>query len=162
MTNICWHLSPRYRIAFSILTIISSCVAFQFKENSKPISDNKSQKFSDWLNILDHDRLKTWRENPEEEKISAVNEADIINSCLQKDINIISPSNNEIEYSPSNLARISLVDDEDFVTETLANIYAEQGNLQKALTAYKKLLLKYPEKKTYFAARIEKIEKDLK
>ncbi len=132
------------------------------KENSKPISDNKSQKFSDWLNILDHDRLKTWRENPEEEKISAVNEADIINSFLQKDINIISPSNNEIEYSPSNLARLSLVDDEDFVTETLANIYAEQGNLQKALTAYKKLLLKYPEKKTYFAARIEKIEKDLK
>jgi hypothetical protein len=144
------------------LEIESQNEILPIKEDSTPTPEQNSQKFSDWLNILDHDRLKTWRENPEENEEPVTNEADIINSFLQKDINIITPSNNEIEYSPSNLARLSLVDDEDFVTETLANIYAEQGNLQKALTAYKKLLLKYPEKKTYFAARIEKIEKDLK
>lgn len=119
------------------------------------------QKFSDWLNILDEKRLKSWR-NPEEIESNEKSETDIINSFLQNEGNIVAPSNDDLDYTPSNLARLSVVDDEEFVTETLANIYAQQGNLEKALTAYKKLLLKYPEKKTYFAARIEKIEKDLK
>lgn len=130
--------------------------------NKKEIGSD-SQKFSDWLTILDQDRLKSWREKedeiPEEEEPS---EQDIINSFLQKETNVISPTNDTIEFSPSNLARLSIVDDGDFITETLAQIYHNQGNLPKALSAYNKLLLKYPEKKTYFAAQIEKIEKDLK
>tara|TARA_R110002050_G_scaffold290260_1_gene443728 strand:+ start:60774 stop:61715 length:942 start_codon:yes stop_codon:yes gene_type:complete len=123
---------------------------------------SSSQKFSDWLTILDQDRLKTWRTPVTENEVKTPSESDIIDSFLQKDINIITPTNEDTTYSPTNLARLSVVDDEDFVTETLADIYAKQGNLLKALAAYNKLLLKYPEKKTYFAARIEKIEKDLK
>jgi hypothetical protein len=130
-------------------------------KKNQPKTDS-SQKFSEWLTILDEDRLKSWRENPANEKTEAEQEANIIDSFLKKDINIISPSNDETTYTPSNLARLSVVDDEGFVTETLANIYVKQGNLSKALLAYKKLLLKYPEKKTYFAARIEEIEKELK
>jgi len=137
--------------------------AYPKKDSNISASNIGTQKFSDWLTILDQDRLKSWRENEEvETEGNQEAESRIIDSFLQKDLNIISPSNEGIEYSPSNLARLSVVDDEDFVTETLAEIYAQQGNLSKALTAYKKLLLKYPEKKTYFAARIEKIEQDLK
>lgn len=124
---------------------------------------NESQKFSDWLTILDHDRFKDSRNDKITlEKTDDISEKSIIDSFLQKDINIITPTSEESDFSPSNLARLSVVDDDEFVTETLANIYAKQGNLDKALKAYKNLLLKYPEKKTYFAARIEKIEKDLK
>lgn len=122
--------------------------------------NNDSQKFSEWLTILDQDRLKDWRNQKERPK--QPNEMSIIDSFLQKDIKIISSKNDDIEYTPSNLARLSIVDDGDFVTQTLADIYYKQGNIQKALNAYKKLLLKYPEKKTYFAARIEKLEKELK
>ena len=133
-------------------------------KSKSPSSDLKeSQKFSDWLNILDHDRFKDSRnEDLLSDDIDNISEKSIIDSFLQKDINIISPTTHESDFSPSNLARLSVVDDEDFVTETLANIYVKQGNLDKALKAYKNLLLKYPEKKTYFAAQIEKIEKDLK
>jgi tetratricopeptide (TPR) repeat protein len=47
---------------------------------------------------------------------------------------------------------------EDFVTETLASIYAQQGYYKKAVQIFEKLSLKYPEKSTYFAAQIEKVK----
>ena len=43
-------------------------------------------------------------------------------------------------------------------TETLAQIYAEQGYYEQAKLIYSKLILAYPEKSTYFAALIQKIE----
>ncbi len=53
----------------------------------------------------------------------------------------------------------SVSKNDELVTETLANIYAEQKNYDKALEAFKKLSLKYPEKNSYFATRIEEILK---
>jgi len=49
-------------------------------------------------------------------------------------------------------------DNDDFVTETLALIYAQQGYHKKAIHIFEKLSLKYPEKSTYFAGHIEKIK----
>ncbi|MCS7073296.1 MAG: hypothetical protein NZ108_02400, partial [Bacteroidia bacterium] len=48
-------------------------------------------------------------------------------------------------------------DESDFVTETLAEIHASQGNYAKAKKIYQKLMLKYPEKKAYFEAQIQKL-----
>lgn len=49
-------------------------------------------------------------------------------------------------------------DDMDFCTETLAQIYAEQGYYAHAIRIYEKLILAYPEKNAYFAALIEKLK----
>ena len=46
-----------------------------------------------------------------------------------------------------------------FYTETLGQIYAEQGYLDEAKQIYSKLSLRYPEKSVYFAALIEKLDK---
>jgi len=60
-----------------------------------------------------------------------------------------------------NKARKSSEDQHSLVTETLAKIYVEQGLYPKAIEVYKKLVLKYPEKNAYFAARITELEKKL-
>jgi hypothetical protein len=48
----------------------------------------------------------------------------------------------------------------DFCTETLAQIYAEQGYMEQAKQIYSTLSLRYPEKSIYFAALIEKLDKN--
>ena len=51
---------------------------------------------------------------------------------------------------------------DEFVTETLAKVYAKQECYQRALDVYKKLILLYPEKSTYFALPIREIKNKLK
>lgn len=47
--------------------------------------------------------------------------------------------------------------DPGFYTETLAQIYAEQGYYDQAKSIYSKLILAYPEKSAYFATLIQKM-----
>lgn len=61
-------------------------------------------------------------------------------------------------FSPVNMGKLSLVEDETFVTETLANIYMRQGEYTKAIRSYRNLSLKFPEKKRYFAGLQKKAE----
>lgn len=70
----------------------------------------------------------------------------------------ITPSKSTF-YSPSNMAKKSILEPDDLITETLANIYAQQGNFKKAISFYQKLSLKFPEKSRYFAALIEELKK---
>jgi hypothetical protein len=58
-----------------------------------------------------------------------------------------------------NKAKKSSEDQDELVTETLARIYIDQMLYHKAIATYKKLVLKFPEKKLYFAAQIEQLEK---
>ena len=46
-----------------------------------------------------------------------------------------------------------------FYTETLAQIYAEQGYYDQSKAIYSKLILAYPEKSAYFAALIQELDK---
>ncbi|MCB9183010.1 MAG: hypothetical protein H6591_03755 [Flavobacteriales bacterium] len=61
-------------------------------------------------------------------------------------------------FTPQQAAKKSLDDTSGMVTETLARIYEQQGNIQKAIEAYRRLALKYPEKSSYFAALSKALE----
>ena len=47
---------------------------------------------------------------------------------------------------------------DSFCTETLAEIYADQGYYEQAKYIYSKLILLYPEKNAYFATLIGKLD----
>jgi hypothetical protein len=64
------------------------------------------------------------------------------------------------ERKVENLAEYSLKS-ADIVTEAMAEVWARQGNRQKALEVYNKLSLQNPSKRAYFAAKIENLKKSL-
>lgn len=87
-----------------------------------------------------------------------VNQQAIIDSFLKKDPRI-TPIREKL--SDENIARHSLQEDENLVSETLADILAKQGKKERAVQMYEKLSLMFPEKMTYFAKKIESISKSI-
>jgi len=52
------------------------------------------------------------------------------------------------------LVNHSLDEDDDLMSEALAELLASQGSNERAIEMYKQLILKFPEKKPFFAAKI--------
>ena len=87
-------------------------------------------RFTDWL--------KQMRNNNPQAK------QDIISDEIEKAIQKIAESSNEIK---------------EVVTETMAQVFIKQGNIEKARQLYSKLSFLYPEKSAYFAAKIQELNK---
>jgi hypothetical protein len=69
--------------------------------------------------------------------------------------------NPDIHNADINLAELGEIEDIEFISETLAIVYAEQGYTGKASQMLKKLMLLYPEKNAYFAALIETVKSSI-
>jgi hypothetical protein len=95
-------------------------------------------------------------DNVEEE----VEEDDIIARFIKKNPQISRPKKEF--YNAENMAKKSEVFELDFVTETLAQLYHQQGDISLAIKAYEKLILQNPSKKAYFASLIENLKKEKK
>lgn len=96
----------------------------------------------------------------QKEEMASAAKFDLIDRFIQLEPRITPPKKAEF-YSPANKAKQSVTEDEEIVTETLAKIYALQGNHQKAIRAYETLSLKYPEKSSYFAGLISDLKKTI-
>ena len=62
------------------------------------------------------------------------------------------------EHQVQDMAAHSLTNT-DIVTETMAEVWAKQGNLEKAIQVYNKLSLQNPSKRAYFASKIDNLTK---
>ena len=82
----------------------------------------------------------------------------LVDRFIQTDPRISKPSKAEF-FSPIQMAKKSVEDNDMIVSETLAKVYIDQGNTEKAIHIFRKLSLLYPDKSTYFAALILKLEK---
>ncbi len=136
-------------------------------EQSNKSNSSGNHTFSEWLKIksspvVPNEKITDYQlpivTEPAPPTPSKKAENQIIDRFIQTEPRIVA-SKSEF-YSPGNMARLSAKDHEDLISETLARIYAQQGNIRKAIETYRKLSLKIPEKSAYFAALIRDLEQN--
>ena len=93
------------------------------------------------------------------ENNSKTNISNLINDFLESN-HKLNPSSETKKNK--NFSKEFKISESEYMTETLAKIYFEQEKYNKALKAYEILSLKYPEKISLFANRINKIKKLIK
>ncbi|TGN30187.1 tetratricopeptide repeat protein [Empedobacter tilapiae] len=122
-------------------------------------SDDSTFSFTDWLKKVPS-QSKTQKEIEEEQEIAEREiKYKLIDDFLEKNPKIVPMKKTDI--TPANTSSNFVQNTEeysDLMTETLAQIYIEQKKYDKAIKAYKILILKYPEKNSLFANRIKEIE----
>ncbi len=123
-------------------------------EIGKPLefSVNEKHSFQEWLQLSRFkpiERKETSLEEDERKKKAA-----IIDKFIEANPKI-PPINKEI----STVISEPVFEDKSYLmTETLAKVYLEQKKYSKAIQAYEILILKYPEKSSFFAHRISDIK----
>ena len=113
--------------------------------------DKKAElhSFIDWISIVQTKKIvRSKKQNPDE----------IINLFLENKPKIKNNTKQRF-FNASENARKSIKENNDIITETLAKVYAKQEHFEKAILAYQKLSLKYPQKSSYFADQIKVIKK---
>jgi tetratricopeptide (TPR) repeat protein len=127
-----------------------------FKE--KEVDPFKStHTFSEWLQMHKQTSVDRTLSLSKDIKQTEQKKSELIEKFIQTEPRISKPSKATF-FSPQVMAKKSIEENDEIVSETLARIYADQGNVPRAIKVYKKLGLLNPEKNAYFAALIKKLE----
>lgn len=127
-------------------------------EIGKPLAfeKNETHSFNEWLQLSKFEPIN--RENVQDDgstKLDIEKKFELIEKFIES-----SPKIKPVKESlpePINIAK-SNETPSALMTETLAKIYLEQKKYAKAIQAYEILILKYPEKSSFFADRINDIK----
>ena len=92
------------------------------------------------------------------EELTRITSSDIIDKFLRVENHKIVAQEGDVESEITTEPTLS--DDDDMVSEELAEVYLAQGLNDMAIETYRKLSLLNPEKSVYFAGLIEKIDKN--
>lgn len=138
-------------------------IATQKLAIGKPLdfSINEKHSFQEWLQLSRIKPIIREKEDfiPSENNsldIEKKKKAELIDKFIQSSPKI-SPIQQD-SFSTTNFESTNLSDTSYLMTETLARVYLEQKKYQKAIQAYEILILKYPEKSSFFADRISDIK----
>lgn len=143
-------------------------------EIGKPLdfSVNEKHSFQEWLQLARPEPIDRTNEGPieaakTETNVENIVENEMIDEEKKKKAEIIdkfietNPKISPIKQTAINPAiqlDLNKEDNSYLMTETLARVYLEQKKYTKAIQAYEILILKYPEKITFFADRISDIK----
>ena len=122
---------------------------------------NETHSFHEWLKLtrfkpIDRSRERTEKQEISKEEETRLKKFELIDKFISSKPKI---SPDKETSSSTNLAKERMIQPESLMTETLARIYVEQKNYEKAIQSYKILSLKYPEKSGFFADQIKAIKK---
>jgi len=121
-----------------------------------PFTPSERHSFQEWLQLTKFSPIereieeKNTSNNPEKQK-----KIDIIDKFIEANPKIAPVK--ETTKAPANISK-SVEEPTHLMTETLAKVYLEQKKYTKAIQAYEILILKYPEKSSFFADRINEIK----
>lgn len=127
-------------------------------EIGKPLgfSVNEKHSFQEWLQLS---RFKPIERNTTEsqsiEDFDKKKKLELIDKFLEANPKI--PPISKDDVTP--IVQPTIEDKSYLMTETLARVYLEQKKYSRAIQAYEILILKYPEKSSFFADRISEINK---
>ncbi len=123
------------------------------KKPESPQSLMVVMSFSEWLM-----HFKTKKEHAQEEESGQK----ALKTMWQKEklAAALEEENEEIPENVFEMAVNSIAKEDDLVSESLAEIHTKQGKYDKAIEMYRKLSLRNPQKKAYFARKIEAIYKE--
>lgn len=119
------------------------------KNKRKTEREKEYHSFMDWILIIKAEKI---------DRSTNTNSDKIINTFIKNQPKI-SKNNNQNFFKPTEIGRKSIKENKDLITETLAKVYTKQKYYNKAISAYQKLSLKYPQKSSYFANQIKLITK---
>ncbi len=122
--------------------------------------------FTSWLKSVDYRN----KEDKEAEKTEEVKSTQKYQKRLMKLIKSRQEQkrkDEELETAvkkekANELATLSIQENDEIISETLAKILIIQGKYDKAIEMYQRLSLKFPEKSTFFASEIDNINKNFK
>ena len=131
-------------------------------EIGKPLlfSPDEKHSFQEWLQlsklqIISREPAKIEAGQPDEAALEKIKKKELIDQFIKANPKI-PPVRGEVK--PASPVSPFREDTTALMTETLARVYLEQKKYQKAIQAYEILILKYPEKSSFFADRISEVK----
>ena len=109
--------------------------------------------------ILEYSKTHELEKAVQPTQHSLSNQLDLIDQFLKLNPRLKTMANFKLKPEPQeDLSLKSTKIKKGMASESLANIFVKQGKVKKAIKIYEQLILKNPEKKSYFAEQIEKLQ----
>lgn len=109
--------------------------------------------FSEWLTFYKKKKQQEQEEVKDQKELKTMWQKEKLAAALEEE-------NEEIPENVFEMAVNSITKEENLVSESLAEVMVKQGRYDRAIEMYKKLSLRKPQKKAYFARKIEEILKE--